>query len=112
MPLLYASEPVHFNSPAESCDCLTHVYGKAADHPDRCSRYPSDMTDAEPGEGTFSVHYRAACQDLALRENGGSLGLGRLGYFLPALLAHTPLQLVQPLVEECADLLVARIVVA
>ncbi|WP_142213995.1 hypothetical protein [Streptomyces sp. SLBN-118] len=42
----YAPEPVHFNSPAVSCDCLAHVYGNAADHPDRVRRYPSDMTDA------------------------------------------------------------------
>jgi transposase len=47
LSLLYAPEPVHFNSPAVSCDCLAHVYGNAADHPDRVRRYPSDMTDAE-----------------------------------------------------------------
>lgn len=47
MSLLYASEPVQFNSAAPSCDCLAHVYGNAADHPDRKRRYPSDMTDAE-----------------------------------------------------------------
>jgi transposase len=47
---LYAPEPVHFNSPAVSCDCLAHVYGNAADHPDRVRRYPSDMTDAEWAE--------------------------------------------------------------
>jgi hypothetical protein len=29
--LLYASEPVQFNSAAPSCDCLAHVYGNAAD---------------------------------------------------------------------------------
>jgi hypothetical protein len=40
-------EPVQFNSAASSCDCLAHVYGDAADHPDRVRRYPSDMTDAE-----------------------------------------------------------------
>jgi hypothetical protein len=45
--LLYVSEPVQFNSAAPSCDCLAHVYGNAADHPDRVRRYPSDMTDAE-----------------------------------------------------------------
>lgn len=28
-------------------DCLVHVYGNAADHPDQVRRYPSDMTDAE-----------------------------------------------------------------
>ncbi|MEL5957311.1 transposase [Streptomyces sp. CLV115] len=38
---------VDFNSPAVSCDCLAHVYGNAADHPDRVRRCPSDMTDAE-----------------------------------------------------------------
>ncbi|MDN3060033.1 hypothetical protein PH213_37040 [Streptomyces sp. SRF1] len=47
MSLLYASEPVDFNSPFVSCDCLAHVYGNAADHPDRVRRYPSDMTDAK-----------------------------------------------------------------
>lgn len=47
MSLLYASEPVQCNSAAPSCDCLAHVYGNAADHPDRVRRYPSDMTDAE-----------------------------------------------------------------
>jgi hypothetical protein len=44
---LYAFEPVQFNSAALSCDCLAHVYGNAADHPERVRRYPSDMTDAE-----------------------------------------------------------------
>lgn len=38
---------VEFNLPRVSCDCLAHVYGNAADHPDRVRRYPSDMTDAE-----------------------------------------------------------------
>jgi hypothetical protein len=47
LPLLYAPEPVDSNSPSVSCDCLAHVYGNAADHPDRVRRYPSDMTDAE-----------------------------------------------------------------
>ena len=47
MSLLYASAPADFNSVAPSCDCLAHVYGNAADHPDRVRRYPSDMTDAE-----------------------------------------------------------------
>ncbi|MFJ4829327.1 transposase [Streptomyces sp. NPDC088747] len=47
MSLLYAPEPVDFNSLAVSCDCAAHVYGNAADHPDRVRRYPSDMTDAE-----------------------------------------------------------------
>ena len=87
--------------------------------PDRCcfsialhTARDQVIQDAEPGEGTSPCTTGAVFQDLVLRESGGSLGLGRLGYFLPALLAHTPLQLVQPLVEECADLLVARIVVA
>ena len=42
-----APEPVQFNSAAPSCDCLAHVYGNAADHPNRECRYPSDMSDAE-----------------------------------------------------------------
>lgn len=42
VPLIAAS-----NSPARSCDCLAHVYGNAADRPQRVRRYPSDMTDAE-----------------------------------------------------------------
>ena len=47
MSPLYALAPVGFNSSAVSCDCLAHVHGNAADHPDRERRYPSDMTDAE-----------------------------------------------------------------
>lgn len=47
MSQLYAPDPVVFNSSPPSCDCLAHVYGNAADHPDRVRRYPSDMTDAE-----------------------------------------------------------------
>ncbi|MEU5304215.1 transposase [Streptomyces noursei] len=47
MSLLYASEPVDFNSPVVPCDCLAHLYGNAVDHPDRVRWYPSDMTDAE-----------------------------------------------------------------
>lgn len=47
MSLLYASDPVQFNSAAPSRDCLAHVYGNAADRPDRKRLYPSDMTDAE-----------------------------------------------------------------
>ncbi|MFF7849802.1 transposase [Streptomyces sp. NPDC007910] len=47
LSLLYVPEPLHFNLPAVSCDCLAHVYGNAADRPDRVRRYPSDMTDAE-----------------------------------------------------------------
>ncbi|GGQ35351.1 hypothetical protein GCM10010279_50260 [Streptomyces mutabilis] len=45
--MLYSPEPVQFNSAAPSRDCLAHVYGNTADHPDRERRYPSDMTDAE-----------------------------------------------------------------
>lgn len=45
--MLYAPAHVDFNSTVASCDCLAHVYGNAADHPDRVRRYPSDMTDAE-----------------------------------------------------------------
>ncbi|MEV5011542.1 transposase [Streptomyces sp. NPDC055692] len=35
------------NSAAPSCDCLAHVYGNAADRPERKRRYPTDMTDAQ-----------------------------------------------------------------
>lgn len=47
MSLLYSPAPAQFNSSAVSCDCLAHVYGNAAEHPERVRRYPSDMTDAE-----------------------------------------------------------------
>lgn len=47
MSPVYAPAPVDFNSPGVSCDCLAHVYGNAADHPDRVRRYPSDMSDEE-----------------------------------------------------------------
>lgn len=47
MSHVYAVAAVDFNSSVVSCDCLAHVYGNAADHPDRQRRYPSDMTDAE-----------------------------------------------------------------
>lgn len=47
MSHVYAPAPVDFNSPGVSCDCLAHVYGNAADHPDRVRRYPSDMSDEE-----------------------------------------------------------------
>lgn len=47
MSQFYALAPASFNSAARSCGCLAHVYGNAADHPDRVRRYPSDMTDAE-----------------------------------------------------------------
>ena len=35
------------NSVSRSCDCLAHVYGNAADRPERARWYPSDLTDAE-----------------------------------------------------------------
>ncbi len=38
------------NPAAPSCDCLAHVYGNAADRPERQRRYPTDMTDAEWAE--------------------------------------------------------------
>lgn len=47
MSQLYVLTPADLNSVAPSCECLAHVYGNAADHPDRVCRYPSDMTDAE-----------------------------------------------------------------
>ncbi|GHB84016.1 hypothetical protein GCM10010347_63680 [Streptomyces cirratus] len=47
LSLLYAPAPVRFNSPAARCDCLAHVYGNAADHPDRVRWYPSDMTESK-----------------------------------------------------------------
>src|SRR3954465_2484874 len=47
VPQSPVSLPAGSNSVALSCDCLAHVYGNAADHPDRVRRYPSDMTDAE-----------------------------------------------------------------
>lgn len=47
MSLLYAPAPTEFNSSVVLCDCLAHVYGNAADHPDRERRHPSDMTDGE-----------------------------------------------------------------
>lgn len=47
MSHVYAVAAVDFNSPVVSCDCLAHVYGNAADHPEREARYPSDMSDAE-----------------------------------------------------------------
>jgi len=48
-PLLYvyATAPTVFNSSVVSCDCLAHVYGNAADRPDRAPLYPSDMSDEE-----------------------------------------------------------------
>ena len=50
------------------CDCLAHVYGNAADHPDRERRYPSDMSDAE-WAGRPAV---AAVAGLAPRAGAGS----------------------------------------
>jgi transposase len=38
------------NSAAPTRDCLAHVYGNAADRPERQRRYPTDMTDAEWAE--------------------------------------------------------------
>lgn len=38
------------NSVAPSCDCLAHMYGNAADRPERQRRYPTDMTDGEWAE--------------------------------------------------------------
>ncbi|MFE2912254.1 IS5 family transposase [Kitasatospora indigofera] len=35
------------NSGVSPCDCLAHLFGNAADQPDRPRRYPSDLTDAE-----------------------------------------------------------------
>jgi transposase len=43
----YAVEAPGSNPAVPSCDCLAHVYGNAADQPDRVRRYPSDMTGAE-----------------------------------------------------------------
>jgi hypothetical protein len=68
--LLYASEPVQFNSAAPSCDCLAHVYGNAADHPDRVRRYPSDMTDAERAVVRPLLPVSAWFQGRGGRENG------------------------------------------
>ncbi|MFD7757620.1 transposase [Streptomyces sp. NPDC059757] len=47
MSYSYATAPAAFNSSAVSCDCLAHVYGNAADRPDRAPFYPSDMSDEE-----------------------------------------------------------------
>ena len=43
----YALVPAESNFSSTSCDCLAHVYGNAADVPDRTPYYGSDMTDAE-----------------------------------------------------------------
>ncbi|WP_438453051.1 transposase [Streptomyces asiaticus] len=50
MPQSSVSMAGRSNSAAPSCDCLAHVYGNAADRPERQRRYPSDMTDAEWAE--------------------------------------------------------------
>ena len=47
MSQLYAVETPELDSAVPSCDGLAHVYGNAADQPDRVRRYPSDVTDAE-----------------------------------------------------------------
>ncbi|MDX3234062.1 IS5 family transposase, partial [Streptomyces sp. ME19-01-6] len=47
MPQSSVSMAGQSNLAAPSCDCLAHVYGNAADRPERQRRYPSDMTDAE-----------------------------------------------------------------
>lgn len=47
MSYVYASVPAEFNSSVVSCDCLAHVYGNAADRPERERHYTSDMSDAE-----------------------------------------------------------------
>ncbi|MFG2631750.1 hypothetical protein [Streptomyces sp. NPDC048473] len=39
--------PVSSNSCVSSCACFAHLYGNAADHPERERHYDSDMTDAE-----------------------------------------------------------------
>lgn len=55
MPQLYAFAPRKSNLPSRSCDCLAHVYGNAADRPERARAYPSDMTDAEWAEVRASL---------------------------------------------------------
>ncbi|WP_232247379.1 IS5 family transposase [Kitasatospora azatica] len=35
------------NSGVSPCDCLAHLFGNAADRPDRARRYTSDLTDTE-----------------------------------------------------------------
>ncbi|MFB9579880.1 IS5 family transposase, partial [Streptomyces yanii] len=47
MSQLYALAPGGSSSLVSSCDCLAHVYGNAADRPDRARAYDTDMTDAE-----------------------------------------------------------------
>lgn len=43
----FARASAESNSLSRSCDCLAHVYGNAADWPDRTPCYTSDMTEAE-----------------------------------------------------------------
>ncbi|GAB2462818.1 IS5 family transposase [Streptomyces incanus] len=50
MPQSSVLVPDESNSAAPSCDCLAHVYGNAADRPERQRRYPTDMTDTEWAE--------------------------------------------------------------
>ena len=47
MSQLYAVVSAESSSLPPECDCLAHRFGNAADHPDRPSRYDSDMSDAE-----------------------------------------------------------------
>jgi hypothetical protein len=42
LPQLYALTPVE-----PTRDCVAHLFGNAADHPECVRRYPSDVTDAE-----------------------------------------------------------------
>ncbi|MHA5053277.1 transposase [Streptomyces sp. SD15] len=53
LSLLCAPEPVDFNSPAVSCDCLAHVYGNAADHLDRVRE--REGREAEPTAGIIDA---------------------------------------------------------
>lgn len=50
MPQSSVSMAGQSNSAAPPCDCLAHVYGNAADQPERQRRYPTDMTDVEWAE--------------------------------------------------------------
>jgi transposase len=44
---LYALGNLERNYAASRCDCVAHRFGHAADHPERVTRYPTDLTDAE-----------------------------------------------------------------